>query len=80
MWRDSQDFALTKPLTNFNSHARVGRDIVQAIITLAVKNFNSHARVGRDRMAQTVWTVKTISTHTPAWGVTLQTLRHLSAW
>ena len=35
------------------------------------KNFNSHARVGRDFEDAGVETVRIISTHTPAWGVTL---------
>ena len=56
---------------HFNSHARVGRDsciIKHCIIFLY---FNSHARVGRDFMAKDEQTIFIISTHTPAWGVTL---------
>ena len=54
----------------FNSHARVGRDVMPHVPVAQGSDFNSHARVGRDvrrhRCRQTVW----ISTHTPAWGVT----------
>ena len=35
--------------TNFNSHARVGRDCMQKLLQAFSGNFNSHARVGRDR-------------------------------
>ena len=33
---------------NFNSHARVGRDISMHCRSLEKIDFNSHARVGRD--------------------------------
>ena len=33
---------------NFNSHARVGRDVTDFILSHLYYNFNSHARVGRD--------------------------------
>ena len=33
---------------NFNSHARVGRDLLDTYGVTADKDFNSHARVGRD--------------------------------
>ena len=33
---------------DFNSHARVGRDITLKTICRKTKYFNSHARVGRD--------------------------------
>ena len=33
---------------NFNSHARVGRDLLQLLFNRLLENFNSHARVGRD--------------------------------
>ena len=36
---------------NFNSHARVGRDALEALRLEIVGNFNSHARVGRDMAA-----------------------------
>ena len=35
--------------TNFNSHARVGRDGDVPVPDLRCINFNSHARVGRDQ-------------------------------
>ena len=34
--------------SNFNSHARVGRDLVPIEKITKNMNFNSHARVGRD--------------------------------
>ena len=33
---------------NFNSHARVGRDLALAKMIKKLGDFNSHARVGRD--------------------------------
>ena len=33
---------------NFNSHARVGRDVEQPEEKDSINDFNSHARVGRD--------------------------------
>ena len=56
---------------DFNSHARVGRDLVGQTEKGDFWNFNSHARVGRDRAALSVRHKLVISTHTPAWGVTL---------
>ena len=63
-WCDADDaglFQLTRPrgarpiqsqkiLANidFNSHARVGRDVRQVPTQATVQHFNSHARVGRD--------------------------------
>ena len=55
---------------DFNSHARVGRDLVGQTEKGDFWNFNSHARVGRDRAALSVRHKLVISTHTPAWGVT----------
>ena len=56
----------------FNSHARVGRDAPSGLVYSKLANFNSHARVGRDGGAITTpGYVGDISTHTPAWGVTL---------
>ena len=56
----------------FNSHARVGRDIRELGNVADDLDFNSHARVGRDPFS--VFAIRCmvrISTHTPAWGVTL---------
>ena len=36
---------------NFNSHARVGRDLKLIQIPCLIFHFNSHARVGRDSTA-----------------------------
>ena len=33
---------------DFNSHARVGRDLMDTEMQKKTPNFNSHARVGRD--------------------------------
>ena len=46
-----RDGLLTKAVdtsSNFNSHARVGRDGEQRMNREILFNFNSHARVGRD--------------------------------
>ena len=50
---------------DFNSHARVGRDLRVRITLAAQIYFNSHARVGRDKAALFSIQVSTISTHTP---------------
>ena len=55
----------------FNSHARVGRDALMSSSSGAAADFNSHARVGRDKVAKTLDKHNLISTHTPAWGVTI---------
>ena len=39
-------------ITNFNSHARVGRDQLGNKMLPTIENFNSHARVGRDNSQQ----------------------------
>ena len=58
--------------TDFNSHARVGRDPEDKKEEKVDENFNSHARVGRDVVTDlNVSATDAISTHTPAWGVTL---------
>ena len=56
---------------DFNSHARVGRDGRASTAAISAGNFNSHARVGRDLGIPTKTVTPYISTHTPAWGVTL---------
>ena len=33
---------------NFNSHAHVGRDLPDMLLSRCLTNFNSHAHVGRD--------------------------------
>ena len=38
-------------------------------------NFNSHARVGRDTRFRIFLHQNVISTHTPAWGVTMAVIR-----
>ena len=58
---------------DFNSHARVGRDLSDAIVKLIFVDFNSHARVGRDSIKFLDECFCRISTHTPAWGVTRKT-------
>ena len=55
---------------DFNSHARVGRDLVGGALVLGLQDFNSHARVGRDLQLCVPRLQLPISTHTPAWGVT----------
>ena len=55
---------------DFNSHARVGRDVEIGGDTTNLQNFNSHARVGRDAKSRSLNRQLKISTHTPAWGVT----------
>ena len=58
-------------IKNFNSHARVGRDLLEASNSGSVTaHFNSHARVGRDRSTDDALFFILISTHTPAWGAT----------
>ena len=56
---------------DFNSHARVGRDMDDLLDRSRPIHFNSHARVGRDTMPRSMFVEQIISTHTPAWGVTL---------
>ena len=58
-------------IPDFNSHARVGRDIRNHEKRLELRNFNSHARVGRDQVKNALKKILEISTHTPAWGVTI---------
>ena len=57
---------------DFNSHARVGRDFCDFLYLQFVFHFNSHARVGRDEKNRFLKCAISISTHTPAWGVTEQ--------
>ena len=57
-----------EPMTltlNFNSHARVGRDLALFEFPFAIEDFNSHARVGRDALAYSSTYSPPISTHTP---------------
>ena len=56
--------------SDFNSHARVGRDVLPDLTEPSQINFNSHARVGRDCLPACRYRAAHISTHTPAWGVT----------
>ena len=65
---DKQTDALYK---NFNSHAHVERDRPPRVGLFFVYNFNSHAHVERDISTQSSVKVKTISTHTLTWSVTL---------
>ena len=46
--RHDDDTQPSNLLTNFNSHARVGRDVTKVAHNCAFEHFNSHARVGRD--------------------------------
>ena len=57
-------FGASLPI-DFNSHARVGRDVEIGGDTTKLGNFNSHARVGRDDFATPVDSPGDISTHTP---------------
>ena len=52
-------------VANFNSHARVGRDVEIGGDTTKLGNFNSHARVGRDNITGNLSDLGGISTHTP---------------
>ena len=61
-------------IDHFNSHARVGRDQPDQQPQQASSDFNSHARVGRDRSHAFDAVIVYISTHTPAWGVTVTDL------
>ena len=67
----------------------MGRDKTDVSAVLHNDNFNSHARVGRDQIFRRFRVGSSISTHTPAWGVTadravLDDLRkistHTPAW
>ena len=73
MGRDSGGIAIPPEYKkNFNSHARVGRDMSKKVKVDDFANFNSHARVGRDAdICRTAVRCIRISTHTPAWGATL---------
>ena len=56
---------------HFNSHARVGRDLLLSFLKSTFVDFNSHARVGRDSdIYIEIIKRQQISTHTPAWGAT----------
>ena len=68
--RDRYQMQLRLLYYHFNSHARVGRDQLTLIYRLWLFDFNSHARVGRDPRGFAISSVRPISTHTPAWGVT----------
>ena len=58
-------------VAHFYSHALVGRDRTQPSTQEVVGNFYSHALVGRDsKTALSSFGSKSISTHTPSWGVT----------
>ena len=70
MGRDVEIGGDTTQLDNFNSHARVGRDLYVPTLRTAKLYFNSHARVGRDKFSGFIQKNGKISTHTPAWGVT----------
>ena len=48
MGRDTKLFVYLLLPLNFNSHARVGRDILVSKAVKHLSYFNSHARVGRD--------------------------------
>ena len=56
--------------SNFYSHAREGRDGNTGIVLGSRVDFYSHAREGRDVSEPVRRDRKTISTHTPARGVT----------
>ena len=45
-----------------------------ASVLLGHIDFNSHARVGRDMQISSLTALHSISTHTPAWGVTVISL------
>ena len=55
---------------NFYSHAREGRDPAECMFAAQFLYFYSHAREGRDAMSQYCISARSISTHTPARGVT----------
>ena len=69
--RDDSGFTLVPNPEDFNSHARVGRDRWAESVRRKKTNFNSHARVGRDPAPAPIRLPAAISTHTPAWGVTI---------
>ena len=58
---------------NFNSHAHVERDAWNNRRGCNNNYFNSHAHVERDLHIRLYHFLKTISTHTLTWSVTLQT-------
>ena len=65
--RDSQSVYTT----NFNPHPRVGGDKRSRSISCgACKDFNPHPRVGGDAPHLLSGSRRSISIHTPAWGVT----------
>ena len=71
MGRDLPATVFILLITNFNSHARVGRDDILHSYISSFSHFNSHARVGRDQAyIEVLKENEDISTHTPAWGVT----------
>ena len=47
------------------------------VLRLFPRDFNSHARVGRDQQLLKSLNETCISTHTPAWGVTLERAEYL---
>ena len=77
--RDAIEPVLQNWITNFNSHARVGRDGNKTMEHVTQRDFNSHARVGRDDHVLTDHVLIRISTHTPAWGVTVHAKQSTSA-
>ena len=72
--RDISDPVRCPAFQNFNSHARVGRDWLHHLHHTIFSYFNSHARVGRDGKTWQQREELHISTHTPAWGVTVSFL------
>ena len=61
----------------FYSHAREGRDYAIVIALVDSSYFYSHAREGRDRRRWHKSMQETISTHTPARGVTTLSFQKL---
>ena len=49
----------------------MGRDNLAGDVCLCFQHFNSHARMGRDFSITVSCCYSIISTHTPAWGVTI---------
>ena len=58
--------------TNFNSHARVGRDLSKQEAAMQLQISTHTPAWGATEESVSVLQEKVISTHTPAWGATLK--------
>ena len=71
MGRDGEQEKELKQLQHFNSHARVGRDLIDLEYT-ARENISTHTPAwGATDLTAFYAGMIFISTHTPAWGATL---------